>query len=132
MDQWGLPGGKMNFGETPFEGAIRETQEETGLDLSTGSYLHKYGLLEEDLIYTGRCYLGQKYNDPIPMDNDSVVTSTYLWKGDTSHLVYQELEEGIMVRWVSFPRLLEGPFGRYNMYLFEQILKRGSKYDYTE
>ena len=31
---WCLPGGKQDFGETIFEGAIRETKEETNLDIS--------------------------------------------------------------------------------------------------
>ena len=140
VDQWGLPGGKMNYGETPLEGAIRETKEETGLDLATHTQptaTISFGLREIDHIYTGPCYLGQRYNDLTPnefegADPDFVVTSTYLWKGRTSHLQYQELEEGIMVRWVPFPRLLEGPFGHYNMNLFQEILKRGSKYDWTK
>ena len=29
--KWGLPGGKINAGETPFPAAIRELQEETGV-----------------------------------------------------------------------------------------------------
>jgi len=28
---WAYPGGKMDFGETPTEGVIREVEEETGL-----------------------------------------------------------------------------------------------------
>ena len=31
---WGLPGGKMEFGETPTITAVREVKEETGLDIS--------------------------------------------------------------------------------------------------
>ncbi len=32
-DSWCLPGGKQEFGETISEGAIRETKEETNLDI---------------------------------------------------------------------------------------------------
>lgn len=31
---WGVPGGKLEAGETPIEGAVRELQEETGLKLN--------------------------------------------------------------------------------------------------
>jgi 8-oxo-dGTP diphosphatase len=33
MDLWGLPGGGVEHGELPTEGVIRETKEETGLDV---------------------------------------------------------------------------------------------------
>jgi ADP-ribose pyrophosphatase YjhB (NUDIX family) len=33
MDLWDLPGGGLEPGELPTEGAIRETKEETGLDV---------------------------------------------------------------------------------------------------
>jgi 8-oxo-dGTP diphosphatase len=33
MDLWDLPGGGLEAGELPTEGAIRETKEETGLDV---------------------------------------------------------------------------------------------------
>ncbi|MBR0451278.1 MAG: GNAT family N-acetyltransferase [Oscillospiraceae bacterium] len=33
-DTWTVPGGKQEFGETMFEGAVREVREETGLELS--------------------------------------------------------------------------------------------------
>ncbi len=33
-DTWTVPGGKQEFGETMFEGAVREVREETGLEIS--------------------------------------------------------------------------------------------------
>ncbi len=33
LDLWGLPGGGVEPGELPTEGVIRETKEETGLDV---------------------------------------------------------------------------------------------------
>jgi 8-oxo-dGTP diphosphatase len=31
--QWDIPGGRLELGENPFDGLMRETQEETGLDI---------------------------------------------------------------------------------------------------
>jgi mutator protein MutT len=33
-NKWGIPGGKVNRGETPLQAAIREVKEETGYDIS--------------------------------------------------------------------------------------------------
>lgn len=34
FDLWNLPGGKLEQGESPWEGVMREVKEETGLDVS--------------------------------------------------------------------------------------------------
>lgn len=36
-DKWGIPGGKVDKNETPLQAIIRETKEETGLDISKQS-----------------------------------------------------------------------------------------------
>ena len=42
--QWALPGGRLDAGEGPVEGALRELHEEIGLDLGPASVL---GLLDD-------------------------------------------------------------------------------------
>ncbi len=42
--QWALPGGRLDPGETPIEGALRETREEIGLELE---HDHVLGLLDD-------------------------------------------------------------------------------------
>lgn len=39
--KWGIPGGRLESGETPWQAAIRETLEESGVELSQYSY-HTY------------------------------------------------------------------------------------------
>jgi 8-oxo-dGTP pyrophosphatase MutT (NUDIX family) len=37
MDLWELPGGGLDFGETPLQAAVRETSEETGISVKEGN-----------------------------------------------------------------------------------------------
>lgn len=48
--QWALPGGRLDAGEGPVEGALRELHEEIGLDLGTDRVL---GLLDDYVTRSG-------------------------------------------------------------------------------
>lgn len=39
LEQWEMPGGKVEPGETPYEAAIREAREELGVDVEVVSHL---------------------------------------------------------------------------------------------
>jgi ADP-ribose pyrophosphatase YjhB (NUDIX family) len=49
MDLWDLPGGGLDPGELPTEGAVRETKEETGLDVEV-ERLFIVGVTQEQLL----------------------------------------------------------------------------------
>jgi len=51
---WGFPGGKIDAGETPFEGAVRELEEETGIIMRKGDYKE----FAKFTIYDTRFYCG--------------------------------------------------------------------------
>jgi len=51
-DVWNLPGGGMEPGELPTDTAIRETREETGLDVELKQFLGVYSKpLTNDLVF---------------------------------------------------------------------------------
>ena len=92
LDDWGLPGGKLEAGETFAEAAIRETKEETGLDIFNLKSI--YWRMD---------------------DSFAVVAYIADWKGEIT------TSESGKVDWVTFTELKAGTFGEYNT-LLEKIL----------
>ncbi len=70
--QWALPGGRVDAGETPVEGALRELEEEVGLTLPPSSVL---GLLDDYVTRSGY-----------------VMTPVVCWAGPVGDLTPQESE----------------------------------------
>lgn len=100
-NDFGLPGGKMEDidNNDPMETAIRETKEETGLDVSNLRLIfaiHKSGNL-------GHTYLAD-------------------YDGEINH------DEPHVVKWVPFQLLINGSFGRYNQMVSESLDSMGIKY----
>lgn len=86
--QYGFPGGKLEPGESPEAGAVRETKEETGLDVDMTALQHLYdGKVKDRLV---RTFLA-------PDPGGDVVQSP----------------EGVVV-WVGWHSLVTGPFAAYN------------------
>ena len=90
---FGLPGGKVDPGETPDQAAARELQEETGL---IATALHPVFVHQED---------------------DGFVTHTYACEVEGQ---INTPESGV-IRWVKPEVLFAGPFGSYNQRLWKKL-----------
>lgn len=91
--QFGLPGGKLEWGENPKQAALRELQEETGL------------------IGLDPTFLMERFNK----DNLDACYLITVVGGEP-----RTTEKGL-VRWVSREMLEDGPFGLYNRTLFQYL-----------
>lgn len=105
FSSWGMPGGKVDPGESPLEAVIRELGEET-----------PYVALIDNIEYLGvrPCY-GEVYYD----------VHTYLVK-DASLLKLNISLKGVKQNygWVH-PRLLtKGPFANFNSLLFSEFAEK--------
>jgi 8-oxo-dGTP diphosphatase len=90
---FGLPGGKVDVGETLYEALVRELKEETGLNVNSAIPI----FFREDGEFVAVVYL---------------VTE---WFGEVS-----TTEKGV-VKWITFEDLKHGSFSEYNTMLEEHL-----------
>jgi mutator protein MutT len=66
-DLWNLPGGKVEDGESPWEGVMREVKEEIGVDVSVNKLLGIYFKTEQnEIVFSFECSV--KNGEPILSD----------------------------------------------------------------
>lgn len=98
MDEWGLPGGKVDPGEDPIEALVREVQEETHISLDKTKLEFVFERLDA-----------------------SYHVCTYLYHADIEDI--PEQGDAGPAQWITWNDLLSGPFGEYNQKLKNHISK---------
>lgn len=73
MGSWALPGGFVEYGETVESAALRETKEETGLDVELDRIVSIYSDPERDPRghIISICFLGHKTGGKLMADTDA-------------------------------------------------------------
>lgn len=68
--KWALPGGKVDYGETVEQTAVREVKEETSIDIELNELLGPYNIIGENYHYVTICYSGNPKNTEIVSGSD--------------------------------------------------------------
>lgn len=102
-DQFGLPGGKLDAGESAMSAAIREIFEETGLVIWTDDNL--------EFLYSAD-------------DGHGFEVTTFVYTKPVASAAPLQMELEIFVDWVDPRVLIDGPFGSYNKQVFLAEMKR--------
>ena len=79
---WAQPGGFLEIDETPTEGAVRETLEETGLVVATGEIIGLYARLEAAVVvlaYEARIVGGDIRTSPETLDVRAFAPEAIPW-----------------------------------------------------
>jgi ADP-ribose pyrophosphatase YjhB (NUDIX family) len=103
---WAQPGGFLEIDETPTEGAIRETLEETGLIVTPGEIVGLYARLEAAvvvLVYEARIIGGDARPSPEALEVVAVRPEDIPWAGIAFRTTWWALADWLATRRPDLP-----------------------------
>lgn len=68
--KWAFPGGKVEYGETVEESAVREVKEETNIDVKLKELLGPYNIISDEYHYVTICFTGFPKNTKVVSGSD--------------------------------------------------------------
>jgi len=99
--QWSIPGGKVIWGESLAEAALRELYEETGIKADLGRLIGIYEIIEPDYHYVLIDYCAQ-WLDGVPMASDDASEAQWVTKDEALTMVDSAMTCEVIIKSVEF------------------------------
>ncbi len=105
-EEWALPGGHLDPGETLYNTAVRELLEETNLGVSADEL-------------QAACHSSRIFDHPLRSSRHRVITQAFYFDlGTRSSLPHvEQCEETHRVRWVELDEIRKSPYGLFDDHL---------------
>ena len=96
LGYWELPGGGLEYGETPHEALIRELKEETGLDIKIIKPIYTFTAIRPDYQTVGIGFLTIPTNDHVQLSHENT-DYQFVSSDELPHYVDKKIYDDIIM-----------------------------------